>query len=116
MIKRVKNVILKYFNKENIAIILLISCLIIISVFNISLIFYSPPKITETKQDLLNPKEAFWKNFLALHPTYFEGWIELGTLQIRSGDFESAKNSYQKAFAINPNSEKLLSLKQKLGV
>lgn len=58
---------------------------------------------------------AFWQEFLAKNSTYFDGWIELATLNFEAGDKESGYSALNKAHQINPNSEKLRMLEESLG-
>jgi len=58
---------------------------------------------------------AFWQEFLAKNPTYFDGWIELAGLKFEAGDKESGYSALNKARQINPNSEKLKMLEESLG-
>lgn len=115
MTQKLKSFYFKYITIQNMLIISLVFCLTSLSLFNLSLIFYNPPKPVLAKTNNYAGVE-FWQNFLALHPTYFNGWVELSSLQIQNGDLEAARESYSHAFRINPNSEELIILKLKLGV
>jgi hypothetical protein len=110
-----KSTLQKYFSKQNIIIVSLLVCLLSISFLNFTLFFYEPPKIAHAKVDPNSAKIEFWNNFLILHPKYFEGWIELCNLELKSGNLEAANVAYANAFQINPNSEELKILRLKLG-
>ena len=58
---------------------------------------------------------AFWQEFLAKNPTYFDGWIELAGLKFEAGNKETGYSALNKARQINPNSEKLKILEESLG-
>ena len=107
-------IIKKYLTKEGLLIISLMVCLSFITAFNLALIFYVPPSNIEAKVNETSTKIQFWQNFLIVHPTYFEGWVELSNLHIENGDLINAQFAYQNAYKINPNSEKLILLKLKL--
>jgi len=57
---------------------------------------------------------SYWKNFLSINSTYFDGWVELTKLEIESGNFEEASVSLQKAKRIDPNSLEITNLEQLL--
>ncbi|MEK7112191.1 MAG: tetratricopeptide repeat protein [Patescibacteria group bacterium] len=58
------------------------------------------------EQELLKYQKIYWKDFLAENPTYFDGWIELAQIELKLGNLEEAKLSFEKAKTINPNSSK----------
>ena len=58
------------------------------------------------EQELLKEQKIYWENFLAENPTYFDGWIELANIDLKLGNLEEAKLSFEKAKTINPNSSK----------
>lgn len=53
----------------------------------------------------------FWENLLSKSPTYFDGWVELSYLMLSLENKEAATLTFNKASEINPNSEKLDSLR-----
>lgn len=57
-------------------------------------------------QELLKEQKIYWEDFLAENPTYFDGWIELANIDLKLGNLEEAKLSFEKAKTINPNSSK----------
>jgi cytochrome c-type biogenesis protein CcmH/NrfG len=65
----------------------------------------------ETPQMLINQKE-YWNGFLNEHPTYVDGWIELTRINLEQGNYEKAKEAYQKALFISPNSPKVVPYKE----
>jgi len=94
------------------------SCLIIViitlTLFNISYYLFSKPKILYVKKDLTNSEISFWQTFLASHPSYLEGWVELAKLNIVKGDKIGAEIAYQKAIKIDPNSVEIQGLKDSI--
>ena len=116
MFERIKKSYQNYLTQNNLVVIFLILCLTTLTFFNVSLIFYSPPTIVEAKEDVISSKIDFWEDFLSSHPTYFEGWVELSNLQLQKGFKDEAILSYNNAFRIDPNSEKLIILQLKLGL
>ena len=96
--------------------------LLLITSFNINQIV-SPKNVLGSKTQIkneeikaLNVEVLNWESFLKENPTYFEGWVRLGELKIQKGDLDGAKEAYQKAFAINPNSLQVKSLGESLGI
>lgn len=57
---------------------------------------------------------AFWEIFLYENENYIEGWLELAKLKINEGDISGARQALVKVEKINPNSEKLMRLKNSL--
>lgn len=49
----------------------------------------------------------FWIQFLDKHPTYQEGYIELGRLYIKTGLYDQAKKVLGLAQNLNPNTQNL---------
>jgi len=105
-----------FFSKQNLLMASLMFSLTAVSFLNLVLILYKPPQVVEAKTISITQKISFWTNFLSVHPTYFEGWVALSNLHISSKNMSEAKSAYQKAFAINPNSQELAILKIKLGL
>lgn len=58
------------------------------------------------EQKLLKEQRLYWKEFLAENPTYLDGWVELANIELKLGNLEEAKSSFEKAKAINPNFSK----------
>src|SRR4030066_440719 len=75
-----------------------------LTIFNISFYLYSKPEIAYVVKDPISSRISFWQTFLASHPTYFEGWIELSKLKMENGDISSAEFAFQNAWRLNPNS------------
>ena len=91
------------------------TCLMIVlttlTIFNISYYYFSKPKVSYIVKDTVDSKISFWKSFLALHPSYFEGWVELSRLDIQNGDKSGAITAFHNAWKINPNSIEAQRLK-----
>lgn len=54
---------------------------------------------------------AFWEVFLYENENYIEGWFELAKLKIDEGDINGARQALAEVEKINPNSEKLMELR-----
>jgi cytochrome c-type biogenesis protein CcmH/NrfG len=96
--------------------------ILLITSFNINQII-SPKNILGSKTQVkseelkaLDTEILNWETFLEENPTYFEGWIRLTELKLQKGDINGAKKSYQKAFAISPNSPQVKSLGESLEI
>jgi len=96
--------------------------LLFITSFNLNQVV-SPKQVLGTKTQVkneetkvINKEIANWENFLKENPSYFEGWVKLSELKLQVGDINGAKEAYQKAFQIDPNSEEVKSLEKKLGI
>jgi cytochrome c-type biogenesis protein CcmH/NrfG len=96
--------------------------LLLITSFNINQVI-SPKQILGTKTQvkneeikMINNEIANWENFLKENPHYLEGWIKLAELRFQTGNIDGAKEAYQKAWKIDPNSEETKSLEKKLGI
>lgn len=59
-------------------------------------------------------EESYWKEFLNNNPTYFDGWMELTKVEIKVGNKVAANKALSTAETINPNSDQLLLLREKL--
>jgi cytochrome c-type biogenesis protein CcmH/NrfG len=57
---------------------------------------------------------AFWEDFLNENENYIEGWLELAKLKIDEGDINGARQALIEVEKINPNSEKLMKLRNSL--
>lgn len=64
---------------------------------------------TENAKALVD-EEKYWEDFLALHPTYLDGWIELSKIEYGKGNINYALGAFNTAKAINPNSPKIKEL------
>lgn len=62
----------------------------------------------------LSGEISFWHDFLQQTPSYVDGWLELATLQIQSGNKSEAMAALEKAKEIDPNSEKLKTIEESL--
>jgi len=102
-------------------IVFLCSCcatlvLLTLSVFNLEL--SKNNKVlgftVETTQRDLAGEISFWQDFVNSNPSYFDGWVELATLKLESGDLQESLFAYQKAVEINPNSTRLSELRIRL--
>ncbi len=96
--------------------------LLLITSFNINQLV-SPKQILGTKTQvkneemkIINNEIANWEDFLKDNPGYFEGWVKLSELKLQIGDLSGAKEAFQKAWKIDPNSEEIKSLEKKLGI
>ena len=101
-------------NKSRIYYLCFFFLLIALSLFNLSLSIFSRPKIVYSAYNPTQKKITFWQSFLEAHPTYFEGWIELSVLQLKSGDKEAARYAFVRARKINPNAEEIKNLSREL--
>ncbi|HJX59348.1 hypothetical protein A2V61_03950 [Candidatus Woesebacteria bacterium RBG_19FT_COMBO_47_8] len=99
-------------------IVFLCSCcatlvLLTLSVFNLELSKNNKVlgiTVETTNKDVAG-EISFWQDFVNRNPSYFDGWVELTTLRLESGDKAGSLFAYQKAVEINPNSPKLRELK-----
>ena len=90
--------------------------LIALSIFNLAFyLFKENREVLGTKTET-SKEITFWYDFLANNPTYKEGWLELAKLEYERGNFASAKEALEQAEKIDPNSEELLWLREKLGL
>jgi len=101
--------------------ILIVLILILLSLPNISLYLSKPHQSTQDentkvlgKKDFLLEEKNYWENFLKSHPDYFPGWYELTEIEIKLEENNDAQKAFSKALKINPNSQKLLNLKNRL--
>ena len=90
--------------------------LIALSIFNLAFYLFKENRevlgtTTETSNEI-----GFWYDFLANNPTYKDGWLELARLEYDEGNLASAKESLEQAEKIDPNSEELLLMREKLGL
>lgn len=53
-----------------------------------------------------------WEQILKERPDYRDGWVQLTANYYKTGNKEKAKEALQKAIAIDPNNEMLLSFKK----
>lgn len=53
-----------------------------------------------------------WEQTLQEKPDYRDGWVQLSAAHYKVGNKEKAKEALQKAIAIDPNNEALLSFKK----
>lgn len=67
--------------------------------------------VDESPQMLLHQKE-YWNDFLATHPSYLDGWIELTRIYLEEGNTVKARESFNKAYEISPNSRKIEPYKE----
>jgi hypothetical protein len=58
----------------------------------------------------------FWEGFLKQNPTYLKGWLELTNLEIERGNKAAANLYLEKAKSIEPNSEEIKQLEDKLSL
>lgn len=87
----------------------LISILILtFSIFNLKT-FFLPRKVTQDI-NIYFEQEKFWKSVVGRYPDYIDGWLELANINLKLNDLDEARTAYQKALAINPNSEKIAEL------
>lgn len=66
------------------------------------------------EQELLREQKIYWKEFLAENPTYLDGLIELANIELKLGNLEEARLSFEKAKGIGPNSSKVKDLEEAL--
>jgi len=60
--------------------------------------------------NLTNEKISYLENVIAENPLYFNGYLELITLNIQESDFNKAREYFNIAKSINPNSQIIKSL------
>lgn len=56
----------------------------------------------------------YWTNYVAEHPTYLPGYVEIATLEKSCGNKEAALNAVLKGKGVNPNNAELLLLEKQL--
>ncbi|MEM2145265.1 MAG: tetratricopeptide repeat protein [Candidatus Jordarchaeaceae archaeon] len=90
--------------------------LILLSLFNLSVYLAKTkkPAVDEVEKNL-HREIHYWRNFLSENPTYRNGWLKLAELEVQTGNQQSAKDSLDKASAIDPNSPEVHELREKLG-
>lgn len=100
-----------WINKHTLIYVCFFTVITALSFFNLSVYFNNRPTVihAETKNDY-DIKIVFWESFLASHPDYFDGWIELSKLQLKIGNIKSAEAAYDKAKKIKPNANELKEL------
>ena len=87
----------------------LISILILtFSIFNLKT-FFLPKKVTQDI-NIYFDQEKFWISVVGRYPDYIDGWLELAKLNFKLNDLDEARKAFEKALAINPNSEKIAEL------
>ena len=93
--------------------LLIVTALVI---FNLAFYLYrkNPRMLGVSDQ---TPKEIiFWKDFLAQNPDYKNGWLKLAILEYKQGNISEVNYSLDMAEALDPNSEELKNLKNKMGL
>lgn len=68
----------------------------------------------QTEVDYNLSEETHWKSFLSQNPTYFDGWVELTKMEIKIGNKNAANEALLTAEKINPNSEKIIQLREEI--
>ena len=87
----------------------LISILILtFSIFNLKT-FFLPKKVTQDI-NIYFDQEKFWISVVGRYPDYIDGWLELAKINLKLNDLDEARKAFEKALAINPNSEKIAEL------
>jgi len=57
---------------------------------------------------------SFWKDFVSVNENYLDGWVELAKLEAKAGKTKEVREILTKIEEIDPNSQKLLDLKNSL--
>lgn len=65
--------------------------------------------------ETLIEEKAYWQDFLKVNPRYLDGWVELIQVNLDLNDKTAAKETYNKAREIDPNSIKLTPFKGVFG-
>jgi hypothetical protein len=89
-------------------------CLLLLSSLNLHL-FLKQDRVlgTASKTQPFN-EISFWEDFLSVNDDYLDGWVELAKLKAEAGKIKEVKEILIKIEEINPNSQKLLELKNSL--
>ena len=58
------------------------------------------------KRGLLSEAEALYRKVLEDVPTYYEAWLKLGNIFVRTGQLESAINAYEQCIRLEENNVK----------
>jgi cytochrome c-type biogenesis protein CcmH/NrfG len=69
-------------------------------------------KIADESPQMLTNQKKYWNDFLTIHPTYLDGWIELTRIYLEEGNPVKARESFDRAFEISPNSRKIEPYKE----
>lgn len=110
-----------YLNLSLWASIFLILALSLFNVANSNEFLFIPAKekrvlATETEsinqEGKLLEEKKYWESLFLLHPTYFEGWIEMARIEFSLGNINNFFQALEMARELNPNSEKLKNLKE----
>ena len=88
------------------------SLILFLAVTNISTFFL--PKKVYNDLEVYQEQKNFWQEVVSKHPNYLDGWLELANINLVLDDSEEARKAFEKAREINPNSEKITILKNKL--
>lgn len=102
-------------SKTSVMFICFIVVLLTLSFFNLSLFLNHKGKIVPIFEKIdYSQKILFWQSFLESHPDYFDGWMEIARLQLKSGNIEEAEAALFKAQLIKPNSPDINLLENEL--
>ncbi|KKR00092.1 MAG: hypothetical protein UT24_C0017G0018 [Candidatus Woesebacteria bacterium GW2011_GWB1_39_12] len=116
VLRKMKNKSKTKISLSSLYVLCVILILIALSIFNLAFYLFKENRevlgtTTETSNEI-----GFWYDFLANNPTYKDGWLELARLEYDEGNLASAKESLEQAEKIDPNSEELLLMREKLGL
>ena len=86
--------------------------LFLLTLTSVNINSLTKPKTPEILGASINNQKsiAFWEEFLAENPNYYDGWIELSKITYERGNYLESLQYTQKAREINPNSEVSKSL------
>lgn len=99
-----------------------LSCLAVVFILTLTTLninkFLNDRKVLGVAVDnekILTEKE-YWLGVVKDNPTYIDGYLELAKVDVELNLNEEAKNYIQKAYSLQPNSEKITEIKALLGL
>ena len=96
---------------------LAIIALLILTSVNINK-FINSQKVLGAAVDVtpLQNEKSYWQNLVNQNPTYIDAYLELAKIDIELGNKNEASNFINTALSLDPNSSKVISVQQELGL
>ena len=89
-----------------------------LTIYNLAYFFSKPTakSVLGAESNKSNVQIYYWKSFLKFQPNYIDGWLRLTEIEYDSNNMNGAVYALSRALEIDPNSEKVIGLKNKLGI
>ena len=101
-------------NFTNIALVLGLTVLFILAIFNFALQPNKTEPVVLGENIELEYEAVYWTKFLQENPNYAVGWLELARIQIKLGKKQEASSSLQNAKNIDPNLDEIYTIEYQL--